>query len=147
MNRRKFVKTCCFTAIGIPIGSALIQSCGVIYYANFSHGQNKIIVPLTEFQTIKSQKPESREFVLIKPVNFQYPICLYKQQPGDNYIASLMKCTHNGCELNVGGGIYSCPCHGSEFSTSGQVLSGPANKDLIIFKTKTDHENVSIYLS
>lgn len=147
MNRRNFIKTCCFATIGIPVGSVLIQSCGAIYYANFSRGQNKIIVPLTEFQTLKSQNLEFRDFVLIKPENFQYPICLYKEQPRGNYIASLMKCTHNDCELNVGGGIYSCPCHGSEFSTSGHVLSGPADKDLIIFKTESDHEKVFIYLS
>jgi cytochrome b6-f complex iron-sulfur subunit len=64
-----------------------------------------------------------------------------------NYTASLLKCTHNGCELNVGGGIYTCPCHGSEFTSTGKVLQGPANEDLKIFKTETDHENIYIYLS
>ena len=75
-----------------------------------------------------------------------FPICLYKTNEG-KYIASLLKCTHNGCELNVGGGIYSCPCHGSEFSITGKVMEGPADRDLKTFKTETDHENIYVYLS
>ena len=44
----------------------------------------------------------------------------------------------------MGGGIYTCPCHGSEFSVKGKVLEGPADKDLKIFKTETDNENIYI---
>jgi cytochrome b6-f complex iron-sulfur subunit len=65
----------------------------------------------------------------------------------DNYVALLLKCTHRGCELNAGGGIYSCPCHGSEFSSTGKVLEGPADKDLETFITNTDDENIYIHLS
>jgi len=65
----------------------------------------------------------------------------------ENYYASLLKCTHRGCELNVGGGIYSCPCHGSEFTVKGKVLEGPAEENLKTYKTKTDHEKIYIYLS
>ncbi len=58
-----------------------------------------------------------------------------------------MKCTHRGCELNVGGGIYSCPCHGSEFDNKGNLLEGPADQDLKTFKTSINNENIYIDLS
>ena len=83
---------------------------------------------------------------MLKIEESQFPICLYKTKE-DHYNASLLKCTHRGCELNVGGGIYSCPCHGSEFSIKGAVLEGPAEKDLKTFKIDTDNENIYIYLS
>ena len=61
-------------------------------------------------------------------------------------MATFLKCTHRGCELNVGGGVYSCPCHGSEFTIEGEVLEGPATKKLQTFKTSFDNENIYIHL-
>jgi len=40
-------------------------------------------------------------------------------------------CTHLGCivsKTNTGG--FSCPCHGSKFSKKGNVLGGPAPREL-----------------
>ncbi len=42
-------------------------------------------------------------------------------------------CTHRGCRLNEApDGHFACKCHGSEFSSQGQVIEGPATKDLPI---------------
>ncbi len=36
-------------------------------------------------------------------------------------------CTHEGCAVTgFTNSLYICPCHGSEFSTSGAVVQGPA---------------------
>lgn len=41
------------------------------------------------------------------------------------------KCTHLGCEINkTENGILVCPCHGSEYSSTGKVIKGPADKHL-----------------
>jgi len=41
------------------------------------------------------------------------------------------KCTHLGCLINkTENGILYCPCHGSEFSSNGSVVKGPADKHL-----------------
>ena len=41
------------------------------------------------------------------------------------------KCTHLGCRINkTENGILYCPCHGSEFSSNGSVVKGPADKHL-----------------
>lgn len=40
-------------------------------------------------------------------------------------------CTHEGCTITgAAGDIYVCPCHGSRYSRSGQVVNGPAKASL-----------------
>ena len=123
----------------------MLQSCGAIYYASLSKEPGKLVVAKSEFINETNNKKTTRDFVLLNMNELGFPICLYKVK--DEYIASLLKCTHRGCELNVGGGIYSCPCHGSEFSTTGQVIEGPADQNLKVYKTETDEKNIYIYLS
>ena len=144
MKRRKFIKSCCYTTIGITLAGSVLQSCGSIYYASVSRNANKLVIAKSEFWQLKKENKINRPFVLIKTEDSEFPICIYKIKE-DSYVASLLKCTHRGCELNVGGGIYSCPCHGSEFSVQGDVLEGPAEDNLKTFKIETDNEN--IYLS
>jgi len=145
MERKKFIKNCCYAAIGIPLGASFLESCGV-YYATTTSFKEKIVVPKSEFIKIKKEKKIFRQFIYVEVASTKYPICLYKEGEED-YIATLLKCTHRGCELNVGGGVYSCLCHGSEFTIRGKVLEGPATKRLQTFKTSFDNENIYIHLS
>ena len=40
-------------------------------------------------------------------------------------------CTHEACTITgIRDQIYVCPCHGSQFTTSGSVVSGPATRSL-----------------
>jgi Rieske Fe-S protein len=40
-------------------------------------------------------------------------------------------CTHEGCTVNgADGAVYVCPCHGSRYSRTGQVVLGPATASL-----------------
>ena len=145
MERREFIKTCCCSIVGGSATAALLQSCGTIYYATSTKENNKIIISKAEFIENKKNRQVERKFVLLNLNDSGFPICLYKTSK-DIYTASLLKCTHRGCELNVGGGIYTCPCHGSEFSTLGEVLEGPADRNLKTYKTDSDNENIYIYL-
>ena len=118
----------------------------IVFSVSTFLAKSVILAPIAEFEIPKKSEMTYRSFVLVKTTSENFPICLYKT--GENeYTASLMKCTHRGCELNVGGGIYSCPCHGSEFDTKGGVLEGPADQDLKTFKTTIKNENIYIELS
>jgi cytochrome b6-f complex iron-sulfur subunit len=55
----------------------------------------------------------------------------------DSFSAVTATCTHQGCLITGhNGSTYVCPCHGSQFDTSGRVLSGPAQRSLQQFNTQ-----------
>ncbi|MBD3322770.1 MAG: Rieske 2Fe-2S domain-containing protein [Chitinivibrionales bacterium] len=51
---------------------------------------------------------------------------------GENDVRAFSsQCTHQGCQVNLPqDGIVECPCHGSRFTDTGELVSGPANADL-----------------
>ena len=61
----------------------------------------------------------------------------------DNWLVMIALCTHLGC-IPVGEsgefGGWLCPCHGSQYDTSGRIRKGPAPKNLIVppYKFLTD---------
>lgn len=57
----------------------------------------------------------------------------------DRYRAFTSICTHQQCDVNdFSGGTINCPCHGSQFDTSGQVVRGPAALPLQEFVASFD---------
>lgn len=65
----------------------------------------------------------------------------YREPNGDVHAVRLT-CTHMGCTLAWNGAetSWDCPCHGSRFSTRGEVLNGPAVDDLAIVAVDADDE-------
>jgi cytochrome b6-f complex iron-sulfur subunit len=54
-------------------------------------------------------------------------------------------CTHEGCAVSgFANSVYVCPCHGSEFNTSGAVVQGPATSALRQFPTTFANNVVTI---
>lgn len=49
---------------------------------------------------------------------------------GNEVYALSLVCTHLGCSVNVTPREIICPCHGSVFGRSGEVLKGPADRPL-----------------
>ena len=58
-------------------------------------------------------------------------MAVYHDEEGKLHVVSAA-CTHLGCLVhwNNGEKSWDCPCHGSRFSVDGQVLEGPAIKNL-----------------
>ena len=55
----------------------------------------------------------------------------------DAFSALTAICTHQGCTVSeFENQTYVCPCHGSTYSTSGAVLTGPATTRLRQFATQ-----------
>ena len=69
------------------------------------------------------------DFLSTQKIIYQdIPAVLYLN--GDDLMAYSLRCTHLGCTLEESADGFSCPCHGSEFSSVGKVLKGPALADL-----------------
>ncbi len=146
MDRKKFIKECGFACLGALAFPTFLESCGSSsHFAQGTVSNNEFIIKKAEFTHIKNNKSTERKYVLVKPDQFTFPVCIYKT--GENmYTALLMECTHKGCELQPHGDYLVCPCHGSEFSNSGVVQNPPAEENLKTFKTRTDNDNIYITL-
>ncbi|CAN5569302.1 Rieske (2Fe-2S) protein [soil metagenome] len=64
-----------------------------------------------------------------------------------SYRALNIKCPHKGCEVDYDGKSFTCPCHGSEFTGSGKVTSGPAVKNLTSYKTTYNAEDSTVTIN
>jgi len=64
------------------------------------------------------------------------------------FIALKTVCTHKKCDVDyLGGEGFECPCHGSTYSQSGKVLSGPAKNNLKSYKTTFNSENNTVTIN
>tara|TARA_B100001750_G_scaffold175547_1_gene143743 strand:- start:10179 stop:10619 length:441 start_codon:yes stop_codon:yes gene_type:complete len=146
VHRKDFIKQFGYLIAVLPASSALLSSCAGLYYASFVEEGGVLRVSKGEFQQVKGVKQIERDFVVIQGDSMRYPIGIFKT-PNNHYMANLMQCTHRGCELSIGGGIFNCPCHGSEFDPSGRVLEGPAEENLKSFEITADNENIYVHVS
>ena len=62
----------------------------------------------------------------------------------DGVIALDSLCTHQGCTVDWAGSEFACPCHGSKFSPTGEVTSGPADSPLSTYEAKIEDDLVLI---
>lgn len=63
---------------------------------------------------------------------------------GDEIYALNLTCTHLGCTVSVTPSGLVCPCHGSTFSRTGEVLRGPATRPLERLAVRLEGENVVV---
>ncbi len=74
-------------------------------------------------------------------------VFLLARAGGDAFTAVEAVCTHEGCTVNgAAGDIYVCPCHGSRYNRSGQVVNGPAKANLRRYSSSFVNGVVSIAL-
>ena len=64
-----------------------------------------------------------------------------------SYTALSRICTHAGCDVNVAGNGFSCPCHGSKFDSQGQATEGPAQAALQRFSVAVSSDGTKITVS
>lgn len=123
-----------------------LQACASSsYFATTTFSNNKFILPKSEFSELKNGKSIRRKYVLLKNEKLRYPIVVFEIAEG-SYSALLMKCTHNGCELQPAGTYLICPCHGSEFDNLGKVQNPPAEQNLQTFQISADDNFIYVQI-
>lgn len=65
---------------------------------------------------------------------------------GSSYSALTSVCTHTGCDnnWNFDGSVFTCNCHGSRFTASGDVVRGPATSPLEQFSVNLQNDILTI---
>jgi len=144
MDRRAFTKTC-LICLGGTIIPPLVSGCQSTYYTTGTVESNGISVLKSEFTYLKKDRPVLRQYIIVRNDSLEFPIYLYRFSD-DEYTAVLMKCTHQGNELQASGDHLHCTAHGSEFTNKGVLAQGPAEKNLRSFKVSGDNEKIFIDL-
>jgi cytochrome b6-f complex iron-sulfur subunit len=84
---------------------------------------------------------EKRRVALGDPARFpvdtytfleEHKLFVYRDHEGIKAVSAV--CTHLGCILEKSSDGFECPCHGSCYNDQGQVLSGPAPRDLAWYR-------------
>ncbi|GBD91690.1 cytochrome b6-f complex iron-sulfur subunit [bacterium BMS3Abin04] len=102
------------------------------------------------FETVKTNlKIISKTKKVILPANmndgisFIENLIVEKSGKGINIFSST--CTHLGCKINQEkNNKFICPCHGSQFALNGEVIKGPATKNLKQFNYSQDKKTGKI---
>lgn len=83
-------------------------------------------------------------------VNYQGGVILVDHPSANVYNALSSICTHQSCQItgyDSGSSQFICPCHGSQFSATGQVTQGPANRALTKYSTQVSGNQLIIKVS
>ena len=143
MERREFVKKCGMGCLGVLASNLLLQRCvGTRYISGNIEGYFLSI----NKDTFLNEDKGYLKHVVVQNDTLQYPIVVFRLD-SNNYKALLMRCTHQGTELQVFGDRLQCPAHGSEFTNTGNVQNGPADSALRGFPVIKEFETLKIDLS
>ncbi len=145
MDRRKFISSSCISCLGGGLLLSLLESCGSTKIITAAIKDTDMIVLLSDFEIKKSSKKEFKKYLVVQNEILQHPICVYRFDE-NTYKALLMKCTHQGTELQVFGDKLQCPAHGSEFNNQGKVENGPASDPLRTFPITIEGNQLKISL-
>ena len=134
INRRDFLK---LASAGLLTASGLISAAALFRFLSYS-----------------TEPATQSEFDLGDASNFpvgslkvvaDIPAVIIHDENGFSAISLI--CTHLGCTVEQDADGFSCPCHGSKYSSDGKVLQGPAKKSLPTLLTEQNAEgHLILYL-
>jgi len=153
-SRREFVAHTCQAGACAVLGAGLIQlleGCGV----NDPDVPNVPDLPVIQTTlssgvitlTVDSASPLS-DVGGAALVRYGSGSLLAAHTAQDTFVAVTAVCTHQSCEITgFGDQRYTCRCHGSQFTTSGQATRGPASNPLRLYPTEFSTNELKITVS
>ena len=131
VSRRRFCAGAC---------AALVSACGGSSPTSPSAAASDLPVVSGQFATSRVQVTVAGSALdtvgaaaLVESVAGVY---LLARTGATTFTAVDATCSHESCTITgIDGTTYVCPCHGSRYNRSGQVLAGPAQASLRQFST------------
>ena len=128
MDRRTFLARYGTVSVGVVMSGTLLEllsGCSTIPEIRAKNDGGSIRIPGSAFLVDGERVPT----VVANIQGSKFPIAVFAPPTGEP-LALLLRCTHKGCPLSAEEFGYSCSCHGSEFTSTGQVKTGPAKEEL-----------------
>ena len=141
MERKLFLKSCGYACLGGSMLSVFLESCSGSKQIEGTIKNDDMVVPVISFHHNNS----FRKYIIVTHEKMKFPICVYRFNE-NAYSALLMRCTHQGAELQVFGEKLECPAHGSAYNNRGIVQNGPADTNLRTFPVSIQNDQVYISL-
>ncbi len=146
MHRKEFIKTCGFACMALAASAIPLDGCTPSRYVLAATDGNYLVVPASEFIITREDRTSYRKYIIVRNDKLGFPVFLSRENE-TAYTALLLKCTHQAAELSVNGDMLSCYAHGSEFTTHGEVITGPADTPLTAFPVSLENSNIKIKIS
>ena len=123
MKRREFLEHAeRLAACALGSGAVLsLGGCLGFHHVNTTVSGNQLIIRRADFG--------SGRFALVDAPGLQLPLYVYRSDDGE-FSAVSTRCMHRGCQVEPVAAHLVCPCHGSEYSNTGEVLKGPTLEPL-----------------
>jgi Rieske Fe-S protein len=138
ITRRDFLVK---SALGVVVGGTVLSSLNLEAFAKAPAAKgvvrksgDDVVVKLSDNATLDKvggSVKVSDEMMLIRKSETEF-------------LAIRTICAHKGCDVDLEGNKFICPCHGSEYTLEGKVTQGPAKVDLKSFETVFDSEKGTI---
>ncbi|MBE2216585.1 MAG: ubiquinol-cytochrome c reductase iron-sulfur subunit [Ignavibacteria bacterium] len=138
ISRRDFIKR---SAVGVIAGGAILSSLDLTALANSPAARG--VIRNAGDDTVVKLADNSALTKVGGSVKISDEMMLIRKSES-TFIAVRTICTHKGCDVELEGDKFVCPCHGSEFTVDGVVTQGPATKNLKIFETIFDSGNGTV---
>lgn len=134
MQRRQFL-----SSLSIIAGASLVKGC-----ASFKSSRSKdglTLLPTNGELIVRRELLTHNRGIKLNANGKN--IGLY-QLSDDEFSAREMRCSHQGCGIELDDNGYICPCHGATFDRYGQAIKGPATEPLKPAELRTDSEYIYV---
>jgi cytochrome b6-f complex iron-sulfur subunit len=144
VSRRKFLKAVALSSGAVAAGSLLAGCAGQAATSAGGGAPSGAI-------TLDLTKPENQALAatggsVALEANALDPLGIFVLRTGAASVQAFSrKCTHLGCAVGAfQGAVATCPCHGSQYDSTGAVLKGPAPSPLKKYQAVLSGSTITI---
>lgn len=135
-SRRRFIRQFSLSTAASIIGGKLWTGRVLANVTPGGTNVGSIKIKLSDYPALAAEYG-SVQFKFNSAIGTYYPFTITRA-PGNVFHAVDTHCNHADCVVapyDENNGKMTCPCHGSEFSISGELLQGPATASLACYNT------------